>query len=464
MNFYRVFIILIFLLQIIGCGKFTEFLDDVAPDTKKDYLKARTLPDLSIPPELTSTAIKDKMFIPDSSDNVSFDNFNERKEQTDYQPKIKEPQKYELGMIEERPVLLARIERDALWNRLRSFWESENKNIILDDSQLGIMETSWTESKDKLTRERYKIYTEEGKEKGLNIVFAICERQELDTQDTADGSDFTWGPSVRIVQEELNIMSRLRESLIGSSRYASLDKTNGTQMLTMVEPDPSDKKYTSGGSRFFKNRPYSQTESAKTNRPLSQTEITKSKPESRDVSIEEFKSQSQVAVPNNQVSLRAIADDLPQQETLQSANQNLERASSQVSGENRENIYINQNSLNPELVSVGRGNFYLTVENNYSMSWKLTERAIRRSGMAIRQADKARGVFVIDMSENNLQERKLFSMAKFWGGEKSSQFQVSLTGIGDKTEVVILDREGKWLTNQRSERLLDRLYNTLTSN
>ena len=98
------------------------------------------------------------------------------------------------------------------------------------------------------------------------------------------------------------------------------------------------------------------------------------------------------------------------------------------------------------------------------MSWKLTERAIRRSGMAIRQADKARGVFVIDMSENNLQERKLFSMAKFWGGEKSSQFQVSLTGIGDKTEVVILDREGKWLTNQRSERLLDRLYNTLTSN
>ena len=68
------------------------------------------------------------------------------------------------------------------------------------------------------------------------------------------------------------------------------------------------------------------------------------------------------------------------------------------------------------------------------------------------------------MSENNLQESTLINKVKFWGGEKSSQFQISLTGIGDKTEVVVLDREGKWLTNQRSERLLDRLYNTLTSN
>ena len=147
--------------------------------------------------------------------------------------------------------------------------------------------------------------------------------------------------------------------------------------------------------------------------------------------------------------------------TDQKVNQNISTPLSQAV---RENIITNQNSLNSEFVSVGRGNFYLTIENSYSESWKLTERAIRRSGMAIRQADKARGVFVIDMSENNLQESNLINKVKFWGGEKSSQFQISLTGIGDKTEVVVLDREGKWLTNQRSERLLDRLYNTLTSN
>ena len=449
MNFYRVFIILIFLFQVIGCGKFTEFLDDVAPDTKKDYLKARTLPDLSIPPELTSTSIKDKMYIPDSSDKLSFDNFNERQEFRNDQPKIKAPQRYELGMIEERPVLLARIERDALWSRLRTFWESENKNLNLDDSQLGIMETSWTESKDKLTRERYKIYTEEGKEDGLNIVFAAFERQELETIDTAYGTDYKWSPSVRILQEELNIMSRLRESLIASNSYASLNRSSDSEVVTMGEPDSSNNKYTSGGSRFFKNKPYGQTE------------VKKNEPERQDVSIEDFKSKGQLLGSNSQPSFSIIEDPVAQQETRQNADQNFERTASQLS---REDISINQNDLNPEFVSVGRGNFYLTIDNNYSMSWKLTERAIRRSGMAIRQADKARGVFIIDMSENNMQEGKLLSKVKFWGGEKRSQFQVSLTGIGDKTEVVLLDREGKWLTNQRSERILDRLYNTLTSN
>lgn len=449
MNFYRVFIILIFLLQVVGCGKFTEVLDQVAPDTKKDYLKARTLPDLSIPPELTSTAIKDKMYIPDSSNNLPFDNFNERREVISDKSKLKAPQRYELGMIEERPVLLARIEREALWNRLRSFWKSENKSLILDDLQLGIMETSWTESKDKLTRERYKLYTEEGKENGLNIVFAVCERQELESEETAYGSDNKWSSSVRITQEELNIMNRLKDSLSASDRFVNFNQTDDDQDITVIDTKSADNNYTSGGSKFFKNNPYSKTETIEID------------PRKGDVSIKDFRSQAQVINPNNEVSLRNLGDKQSQERTGQKRNQNISESSPQVP---RESIATNQNSFNSEFVSVGRGNFYLTVENNYSTSWKLTERAIRRSGMAIRQADKARGVFVIDMSENNLQEGNLINKVKFWSSEKSSQFQISLTGIGDKTEIVVLDREGKWLTNQRSERLLDRLYNTLTSN
>ncbi len=449
MNFYRVFIMLILVFQAIGCGKFTELLDEVAPDTKKEYLRARTLPDLSIPPELTSTAIKDKMYIPDSSDNLSFDNFNERREAVNNKPKLKAPQRYELGMIDERPVLLARIERDALWNRLRSFWKSENKSLVLDDLQLGIMETSWIESKDKLTRERYKLYTEEGKENGLNIVFAVCERQELESEETAYGSDYKWSSPVRIIQEELNIMNRLKNNLTTSDGFVNFNQTDDGQDLSMVDTNPGSENYTSGGAKFFKGNPYGKTETIQNNS------------RKKDVSIENFKSQTQVVDSNNEVSLRAIKDKPSQEEVSQKLNQNIDVPSPQLV---RENIATNQNTLNSEFVSVGRGNFYLTVENNYSASWKLTERAIRRSGMAIRQADKARGVFVINMSENNLQESNLINKVKFWGGEKSSQFQISLTGIGDKTEIVVLDREGKWLTNQRSERLLDRLYNTLTSN
>ena len=95
-------------------------------------------------------------------------------------------------MIEERPVLLARIE-SLFGVDYVAFGSLKTRALILDDLQLGIMETSWTESKDKLTRERYKLYAEEGKEDGLNIVFAVCERQELESEETAYGSDYKWG-------------------------------------------------------------------------------------------------------------------------------------------------------------------------------------------------------------------------------------------------------------------------------
>ena len=183
MNLHRFLILFISITQIIGCGRFTEFLDDVAPDTKKDYLKARTLPDLSIPPELSSATIRDKMFIPDSSGNVAFENFNERRIVGEQPLRASENDSriFELGKIEDRPVLLAKVDRDTLWNSLRRFWQSQNELLVLDDLQLGIMETSWVESKDKLTRQRFKIYTEQGKGDYLNIVFAVCERQELES-------------------------------------------------------------------------------------------------------------------------------------------------------------------------------------------------------------------------------------------------------------------------------------------
>ena len=49
--------------------------------------------------------------------------------------------------------------------------------------------------------------------------------------------------------------------------------------------------------------------------------------------------------------------------TDQKVNQNISTPLSQAV---TENIITNQNSLNSEFVPVGRGNFYLTIENSYS--------------------------------------------------------------------------------------------------
>ena len=240
--------------------------------------------------------------------------------------------------------------------------------MILDDLQLGIMETSWTESKDKLTRQRYKLYTEEGKEDGLNIVFAVCERQELESEETAYGSDYKWGSPTRIIQEELNIMNRLKNRVTTSDRFVNHNQIGDDQDLATVDGNSANENYTSGGAKFLKNNPYGSNETIQI------------EPRTDDVSIGDFRSQAQVINPNNEVSLRALKDNSSMERTDQKVSQNISTPLPQAA---RENIATNQNSLNSEFVSVGRGNFYLTIENSYSTSWKLTEQTIRRSGMAI---------------------------------------------------------------------------------
>jgi uncharacterized lipoprotein len=49
------------------------------------------------------------------------------------------------------------------------------------------------------------------------------------------------------------------------------------------------------------------------------------------------------------------------------------------------------------------------------------------------------------------------SKLKFWGDDDEHQLQLNLTGVGDKTEVTVLDKEGRWETGSISKRILDRL-------
>ena len=60
-----------------GCGRLTSMLDEVVPDRRKDYTRAKTLPDLSVPPGLSSEAIRDQMAIPEKGDRGNYSNYND---------------------------------------------------------------------------------------------------------------------------------------------------------------------------------------------------------------------------------------------------------------------------------------------------------------------------------------------------------------------------------------------------
>jgi uncharacterized lipoprotein len=50
---------------------------------------------------------------------------------------------------------------------------------------------------------------------------------------------------------------------------------------------------------------------------------------------------------------------------------------------------------------------------------------------------------------------------KFWDRKGNEIHQLSLTGVGDKTEVVVLDKDGKWETSDEAGQLLSRLHDEI---
>lgn len=109
-----------------------------------------------------------------------------------------------------------------------------------------------------------------------------------------------------------------------------------------------------------------------------------------------------------------------------------------------------------ELVSVGDGKVYLTVLEEFSNAWPHTAMALDEAGLMTDDKDRIRGVYYVRYSEDmqppaaaSEDKEGLLSKLAFWKGDKDQspageQYVLSLTSVGDNTEMVILDEDGEW--------------------
>ena len=410
-------------MLLSGCGRLTSMLDEIVPDHRKDYTKARTLPDLSIPPGLSSGAIRDKMSIPEKGlEDGSISDFPERqvvleKQATDL-PKATQgivSQRSlavaEMTIMDDQHVLVVEAERYELWQKLRGFWESEGYSLKLDDADLGVIETRWLENKNKLTRNRFKIFAEPGKEEGRTIVFLSHQGQDWITVDQPYGEEDRWGEILRDQKKETELVGRLKDSLaaLGSSDSVVDKQVAVERRVPNVQSSVP---------------------------PENEPKIGKS---------ESFSSPKTLSDESNQKNVQSVSSRSKNSRQLDSAPEPFVRSES------------------VRIISVGRGKYYLTVETDFNKAWKSTRRALEVAGITVRRADKGRGSFVVDLVEGGSFENSAWQKLQFWKSESSAQYQVSVTGIGNKTELVILDPDGRWITSHEAERLLDRIYNALVS-
>ena len=128
-------------LLVAGCS---GTLDDVLPDKGPTYKSSRSAPPLEVPPDLTRSAIRDSLQIPDVGATYSQYASDEEGARTraaaGILPEIENARIERSG--DERWLVVSMLPDDA-WSRIGEFWSEQGFIIESEDPSVGIMETNW---------------------------------------------------------------------------------------------------------------------------------------------------------------------------------------------------------------------------------------------------------------------------------------------------------------------------------
>lgn len=368
---------LLLVALLSGCSKIMPKLDEVIPDNRVEYKKSKTMPDLEVPPDLTTDAIKDKMAIPEGGEKATYSTYQERIADRKRKEQIEKSQNEAVKVLENEHVIAVDGLPVQIWPKLRSFMAENNYKLELDDADLGVIETVWQENQEKLTRDKFKIFAEAGQEAGTTLLYVSQRAEAL----TPEGDDMVWKPGERDTVQEREFVERLQAFLVGGRMPAS-------------------------------------------------------KPEEQKTVEEAY-------------GAAAAAD------TGSTAATSAEAASDEAAADEGDGIAA--------LVGAGSDKVYLAIRQDFADAWRATAPALERAGYTIDQSDKSRGIFYLRVpaSEGETQKRGVLSKLKFWGGDDEHELQLNLTGVGTKTEAVVLDREGRWETGDIARKILEKLEREL---
>ena len=203
------------LLVITGCAWFPTF-DDVIPDKQKEYQKSQSLPDLEVPPDLTTESIRDTLAVPDvdASGTASYSTYQERIAQRKKEPEAgsaESPGAAKLGVLVDETLITIDAEPAVVWAGLRSFWKDRGYALDLDDEEGGVLETGWVENRVKQERDRFKVSIEAGEESGTTVLYLSHVGEAL----TPIGEDREWRKRPRDAGLEERMAAHLIKVLSG---------------------------------------------------------------------------------------------------------------------------------------------------------------------------------------------------------------------------------------------------------
>jgi outer membrane protein assembly factor BamC len=350
-------------LALSGCSRLPR-LDEVLPDKRKEYQKSESLPDLEVPPDLTTDRIQDSLAVPEISADgtASYSSYQERVAARKRARDSLQADADAVAQLADEQVVFVPGDTNAAFDGLRSFWSGKSVPLELDDAELGVLETVWLENRTGESRERFKVFSEPGQDGNSTVLYVTRDAEQRNGPDDPVG----WAPAPSDPGRLASFAGALREHFGLATSDAPVEAPAG-----------------------------------------------------------------------------GYSDDAP--------------ASARASS-----------AAPAEMFSAGEGRVFLSVPEDFSVVWDRLGGAIPAIGLDLIESDRSRGVYRIAVTpeEDAPRPKKgLMSRLKFWGdsddGSDPGVREISVTGVGAKTEIVVLDGTGKWDTSATASRILGDLLDRL---
>lgn len=113
-----------------------------------------------------------------------------------------------------------------------------------------------------------------------------------------------------------------------------------------------------------------------------------------------------------------------------------------------------------EVLEVSEGKSYLAVPEEFTRAWRETESVLQNAGYIVQEKSQESGTYnFLYFKPRQEEEKGFFSKLKFWSDDEDegTSYQLSLTGVGDKTEIIVMDEEGEWETGEDAAVILSTL-------
>ena len=372
-------LLLIITLLLLAAACSVPTLDEVLSDKRTLYKKSESLPPLDVPPDLSTAEKNEGMTIPGETTTATYKNYKNRnnKNQAAAVEATTGPREAATTVANATTATTAsavvpaantagsasvsvRGDRQAVWNRMRTFLTGKGYQLDLDDFELGYMETQWSAplaANGLNFRQKFKLYSEAGTDPGVTVFYIDNARQEQVTQ--GDG----------------NII------------WMERDKDTAAERLLAGEMNA----YFSG-----------QQQAA-----------------------------AQTPAVNNSVATT--------------------RTTSTPTSSGRK--------ARTEIQNLGDGKLLLAIPEEYTLAWRRIGEALQMAGLIVNGKDQEQGVYHVTYNQAKAEQSGWTSKLKklkFWGNDKAkaANYQVALTGVGDKTELVLLDETGEWVHSETAGPLL----------